>query len=344
MCASAGATGSDTALDHRLAVGPKSQNYVTYKRRKPLLPGMKLRNVVGGAIGAVGATAVANRVLASRASELEPPLDGAQRTYRWRGFDVSYTEAGDPDDPDLVLFHGVNAAASSHEWRRVFDALAEDYRVIAPDLPGFGRSDRPPLTYSASLYQTFVRDFLADESDEAVVVASSLVGAYVAAVADETDASRLVLVCPTATSIPGRRVWVRSLLRAPVVGQGIFNLMVSERGIRYFHDDHGYHDMGNLDDETVAYEWRTAHQPGARYATASFLSGHLDPDIDLAAALGDLDVPMTLVWGQESDLPDLETGRELAAAADVELVSIGESALLPHVEHPEEFLAVVTGE
>jgi len=303
---------------------------------------MKLRNVVGGVVGAVGATAVANRVLDSRATESEPPLDGTHGTYRWRGFDVAYTDAGDPDDPDLVLLHGVNAAASSHEWRRVFDALAEDYHVVAPDLPGFGRSDRPPLTYSASLYEAFVREFVADETDEAVVVASSLVGAYVAAVADETDASRLVLVCPTATSVPGERVWVRSLLRAPVVGEAIFNLIISERGIRYFHDDHGYYDMANLTDETVAYEWQTAHQPGARYATASFLGGFLDPDVDLAAALGDLELPVTLVWGQQSELPDLETGRELAEAADVELVSIGASALLPHVEHPEEFRAVVT--
>jgi len=303
---------------------------------------MKLRNVVGAAVGAVGATAVANRILSSRASDLEAPLEGDQRTYRWRGFDVAYTEAGDPDDPDLVLFHGVNAAASSHEWRRVFDALAEEYHVVAPDLPGFGRSDRPPLTYSASLYETFVRDFLADETEEATVVASSLVGAYVAAVAAETDARRLVLVCPTATSIPGRRVWVRTLLRAPVVGQAIFNCLVSERGIRYFHDDHGYHDLANLDDETVAYEWQTAHQPGARFATASFLSGHLDPEIDLAAALGELEIPVTLVWGQGADLPPLSAGRELAEAASVELVSVGDSALLPHVEHPEEFLAAVT--
>jgi pimeloyl-ACP methyl ester carboxylesterase len=64
----------------------------------------------------------------------------------------------------------------------------------------------------------------------------------------------------------------------------------------------------------------------------------------LGALLSDLDVPVTLVWGQETDMPPLSVGRELASAADVELVSIGESALLPHVEHPEEFLGVVRGE
>ncbi|MFC7139431.1 alpha/beta fold hydrolase [Halosimplex aquaticum] len=305
---------------------------------------MKLRTLVGATFGAVGAAAVTNRALGRRAGELGPPLRGRSDTYRWRGFDVAYTEAGDPDDPDLVLLHGINAAATSHEWREVFEELAEDYHVIAPDLPGFGLSDRPPLTYSASLYTTFVRDFVTDMSEDAVVVASSLTGAYAADAARDLDISRLVLICPTADTVPGRRVWLRSLVRAPVVGQAIYNAIGSERSIRYFHDDHGYYDVSNLDDETVEYEWQTAHQPGARFAPASFVSGHLDPDIDLSEALGDLDVPVTLVWGRESDMPPLSDGRALATVADVELVSIGESALLPHVEHPTEFLRVVRGE
>jgi len=305
---------------------------------------MKLRTLAGAALGAVGAAAVGNRVLDRRAGELGPPLAGDQGTYRWRGFDVAYTEAGDPDDPDLVLLHGINAAATSNEWRTVFEALADDYHVLAPDLPGFGLSDRPPLTYSASLYTTFVRDFLTDLSENAVLVASSLTAAYAADAASDVDVDRLVLICPTAETMPGRRVWLRSLVRAPLVGQVVYNAIGSKRSIRYFHDDHGYHDTSNLADETVEYEWQTAHQPGARFATASFISGHLDPEADMDDLLADLSVPVTLVWGRDSDMPPLATGRDLAESADVELVSIGDSALLPHVEHPEEFLAVVRGQ
>ena len=304
---------------------------------------MRLRTVAGAAVGALGTAAVANAVLSRRAGDLPPPLPGEQRTYRWRGFDVAYTEAGDPDDPDLVLLHGINAAASSHEWAKVVEPLAEEYHVVAPDLPGFGRSDRPPLTYSAALYETFVRDFLGDTVEDPTVVAASLTGAYVAGVADDVDASGYVLVCPTATTIPGERVWLRTLVRSPVVGEALYNLVVSEPSIRYFHDDHGYYDMSNLDDDTVEYEWRTGHQPGARFAPASFVSGHLDSDVDLAAALTDVDVPVTLVWGQEADMPPVSTGRELAEDAGVRLVSIGGSALVPYAEHPREFVDVVLG-
>ena len=305
---------------------------------------MKLHNALGAAVGAVSATALANRALRSRAGEFEPFLRGDQRTYRWRGLDVAYTEAGDPDDPDLVLLHGINAAGSSHEFHTVFEALAEEYHVIAPDLPGFGHSDRPPLLYSASLMTTFVRDFLTDESEDATVVASSLTGAYAAMAAREVDVEELVLICPTDSSMGDRSVPRRSLVRAPVVGQAIYNLIGSKASIRHFHADHGYYDMANLTDDVVEYEWQSAHQPGARFAPASFISGFLDPEEDLGDVLAGLDVPITLVWGEDADITPLADGRVLANQADATLVVFGDSLLLPHVEHPEEFVDVVRGE
>jgi len=305
---------------------------------------MKLRTALGATVGALGASAAANRLLQSRADEFEPFLPGDHRTYRWRGFDIDVAEAGDPDDPDLVLFHGINAAASNHEFHPVFERLAEEYHVLAPDLPGFGQSDRPPLLYSASLMATFVRDFLADETEDATVVASSLSGSYAALAARETDITELVLICPTDTSMGDRSIARRSLLRAPVVGQAIYNLIASKPSIRHFHDDHGYYDMSKLGGEVVDYEWTSGHQPGARFAPASFISGYLDPEEDLGDALESLDVPITLVWGEDADITPLADGRALAARADATLVVFGDSLLLPHVEHPDEFLDVVRGE
>ncbi|ACV48912.1 MULTISPECIES: alpha/beta fold hydrolase [Halomicrobium] len=305
---------------------------------------MKLRNLLGVAAGTVGLTAVANRLLAARADEFEPLLSGTQRTYRWRGFDVAYTEAGDPSDPDLVLLHGINAAASSHEFHAVFEDLAEDYHVLAPDLPGFGHSDRPPLLYSSSLLTTFVTDFLADNTTDATVVASSLTGSYAALAARDVDVAHLVLISPTATSMGGRQTWLRSLLRSPILGQGIYNLVVSKPSLRYFHDDHGYYDVDNLDEEIVDYEWQSGHQPGARFAPASFVSGFLDSEIDLSAELAALDVPVTLVWGRDADITPLSEGRELADEADARLVVFDDALLVPHAEHPDQFVDVVRGE
>lgn len=299
---------------------------------------MRLRNALGVAAGSVGLTAVANRLLSTRAEGLEEFLDGEYGSYRWRGFEIAYAEAGDPENQDLLLFHGINGAASSHEFAAVFEALAAEYHVIAPDLPGFGHSDRPPLLYSASLYTTFVEDAIADLTDEPpVVVASSLTGSYAALAAKQREVAELVLICPSTSSMGPKRRWLRTLLRAPVFGQALFNLIVSKPGLRYFHEDHGYYDSSNRSDAVLDYEWRSAHQRGARFAPASFVSGYLAPEESVADALAGIDTPVTLVWGRESDTPPLSAGRQLADRVDARLVVFDNAMLLPHVEHPDEF-------
>jgi len=71
--------------------------------------------------------------------------DTAQTTYHTATVgevDVFYREAGAADGPVLVLLHGF--PSSSHQFRELMPLLADEYRVIAPDLPGFGNTVAPP--------------------------------------------------------------------------------------------------------------------------------------------------------------------------------------------------------
>jgi len=304
---------------------------------------MRLRRLLAGAAAGVAATAGANRLLRARVGDLDPALDGDQGTYHWRGFDIAYTEAGDPEHPDVVLLHGVNAAASSREFGEVFAALAEDYHVLAPDLPGFGRSDRPPVAYTSKLYEQFVADFVTDTAEDAVVVASSLTGSWAAMAAEEADLSGLVLVCPTADT-GQRRPALRRLLRTPVVGSGLFNALVSRRGLQWFNDRDAFYRTENVPEGLVDYQYATSHQPGARFAPASFAGSFLDPNVDLADTLADIDAPVTLVWGREAKITPLSGGHDLADDADVRLVVLDDTSLLPHAEQPDSFLEAVRDE
>ncbi|WP_440008853.1 alpha/beta fold hydrolase [Halomicrococcus sp. SG-WS-1] len=305
---------------------------------------MRLRKLVTAAAGGAGAAALANRTLSWRADPLEPALEGYQGTYRWRGFDVAYTEAGDPEDQDVLLLHGVHAAASTKEFDQVFRQLAQTYHVVAPDLPGFGLSSRPPVNYTAALYVDFVAEFAAEHTDDAICVASSLSGAYATLAQRQRDVfSRLELICPTADT-GERRAWLRALLRSPLVGTALFNALASKRSIRRFNERDGYFREASYTERDVAYQWQTAHQTGARFAPASFVSGYLDPDADLGEELAAVDVPVTLVWGRDAKVTPLEEGQELADRGDTRLVVFDEARLLPHAEHPGPFLDVLFDE
>ncbi|MFE7566805.1 alpha/beta fold hydrolase [Streptomyces sp. NPDC057539] len=65
------------------------------------------------------------------------------RTATVNGMDVFYREAGDPQAPALVLLHGF--PTSSHMFRNLIPALADSYRVIAPDMIGYGQSAMPTV-------------------------------------------------------------------------------------------------------------------------------------------------------------------------------------------------------
>lgn len=64
------------------------------------------------------------------------------RTIAVDGVDIFYREAGPADAPVILLLHGFPSAG--HMFRDLIPELSAHYRVIAPDMPGFGQSAQPP--------------------------------------------------------------------------------------------------------------------------------------------------------------------------------------------------------
>lgn len=59
------------------------------------------------------------------------------------GLDIFYREAGDPSKPTILLLHGF--PTSSHMFRNLIPALADQFHLVAPDYPGFGQSSAPSV-------------------------------------------------------------------------------------------------------------------------------------------------------------------------------------------------------
>ncbi|MEH2066632.1 MAG: alpha/beta fold hydrolase [Nostoc sp.] len=67
----------------------------------------------------------------------------AYRTVSIDGLDIFYREAGSRDNPTILLLHGF--PTSSHMFRNLIPALADQFHLIAPDYPGFGYSSMPTV-------------------------------------------------------------------------------------------------------------------------------------------------------------------------------------------------------
>jgi len=82
------------------------------------------------------------------------------RSIKVDGHSIFYREAGPVDAPVLLLPHGY--PCSSFQFRRLMPALADRWRTIAPDFPGFGYSDTPDpaaFGYDFDAYADFLRRF-----------------------------------------------------------------------------------------------------------------------------------------------------------------------------------------
>jgi pimeloyl-ACP methyl ester carboxylesterase len=82
------------------------------------------------------------------------------RTIAVNDLQVFYREAGAPKGPALLLLHGF--PSSPRMWQPLIDRLADRYRMIAPDYPGFGHSDAPPASdfaYTFDRIAEVVEDF-----------------------------------------------------------------------------------------------------------------------------------------------------------------------------------------
>ncbi len=75
------------------------------------------------------------------------------RTASVNGLNIFYREAGPKDGPTVLLLHGF--PTSSHMFRNLIPALADTYRVIAPDYPGYGQSDMPDRAKFAYTFDNY---------------------------------------------------------------------------------------------------------------------------------------------------------------------------------------------
>jgi pimeloyl-ACP methyl ester carboxylesterase len=305
---------------------------------------VRLRTLGLGVAGSVGGLAALNRRLKKVGEPARLP-DGEERRYYWRGWRLAYRVAGEPQAPPVLLVHGVYAGASSYEFRKNFLELAEDFRVYALDLLGCGLSERPRRRYEPEDVASQVEDFAREEiGGQTHLISSSLSAALVvpAAVRSPRLFKKLVLICPTGLGgtldRPSGRLGdtVYNLFRAPILGDALYDAIVSRWGIRYYLGTIAYQDPKAITDELVEDYYRTSHQPGAKYFPAAFVSGKLN--LGLEGLWSRVPHKSFVAWGQDARTTPVSQAQQFTRKNPrAELKVFRDAALLPHNERAETF-------
>jgi haloalkane dehalogenase len=218
----------------------------------------------------------------------------------------------------LVFLHGFGGGSSSYEWSKVYPAFAAEYRILAPDLIGWGKSEHPARNYTIEDYLTVIREFVEQTCTTGPVtaIASSLTAAFTIRVAITHPHlfKSLILVTPAGLSDFGEdysRSWFAQIISIPVLDRVLYSTGVATSGgIRSFLEQRQFAQSNRIYEEIVATYLESAQQPNAEYAALSFVRGDLC--FDLSLYIQQLITPTAIIWGQKSQFTGPDIGRRLA--------------------------------
>jgi pimeloyl-ACP methyl ester carboxylesterase len=311
---------------------------------------IKKRYLLAGVSGVV-AGAVAAKLL-TRPTDVSWP-DSINFIYHpehsWfttvAGVRVHYQEAGDENAPPMILIHGF--ISSNLVWNETFLSLARaGFRVIAPDLPGYGYSDKPSdgqYTIDAQAYAVVgLMDRLG--IDQATIVGASYGGAIAATIALDYPerVTRLVLVGAVTNDQPKKKLLLR-LASVPLLGDVATPLFLGSRWILRKRTEEVYRRLGYpVDERKLEARHHLLETANTHRAMIRTIRRWSADRISREASL--ISQPTMLVWGEEdTHIPVSDAFRLREAIPNSRLVVFRRCGHLPPTECPEKFVEVVAG-
>ncbi|WP_071189189.1 alpha/beta hydrolase [Trichormus sp. NMC-1] len=288
--------------------------------------------------------------------QFQPPGFGQKVINTSLGAMVYYTQTSAPWEivdsqklPPLLFLHNFGGGASAYEWSKVYPAFASEYRILAPDLIGWGESAHPVRDYQIQDYLTTITEFITQTCHEPVtVIASSLTAALTIRLAINQPElfKELVLVCPSGFDDFGQGAGRRlplSVINMPFLDNLIYALGAeNEIAVRNFLESFLFTNPEKLTQEIVEAYLTSAQQPNAKFAALAFLRGDLY--FDLSLYIQQLKIPTVMFWGEEAQFTNLTLGRRLASlnkSAIRGFQAIAHTGILPHLETPEVVIGLL---
>jgi pimeloyl-ACP methyl ester carboxylesterase len=309
---------------------------------------MKKRYLLAGASGIV-AGAVAIKLL-TRPRDVSWPdsIDLIYHAeYSWfaiiDGVRIHYQEAGDEKAPPMILIHGF--ISSNLVWNEVFLPLAQaGFRVIAPDLPGYGYSDKPRDGEYTIASQARAVLGLMDRLgiEKATIVGASYGGAVAAMLALDCPerVARLVLVGAVSNDEVKKKLLLR-LASLPIIGDIATPLFLGSRWILRKRTEEVYRRLGfPVDERKLAARHHLLETSNTHHAMIRTVRHWSANRISRDAHL--IRQPTMLVWGDEDNHIPISNAYKLRdAIPNSRLVVFRRCGHLPPTEYPEKFVEVV---
>ena len=247
---------------------------------------------------------------------------------------IRYLENGPRDCKTLILLHGIGASAE--RWSRVIPILSRDYRVIAPDIIGFGYSDKPAVEYTMDFFVDFFKSFLDNLGISKASIIGSSLGGHIAtefAIRFNHMVEKLVLVSPAGMMRNSN----------PTLDKYIMAALYPEHQRVYEAFSEMVYDSNTLNQEILMDFVNRMSLPNAKYAFMSTLLG-IRYAPRLTGRLSNITAPTLLMWGEnDTTIPLAECAHQYKGIPNMEeLEVIKKCGHIAPIEKPATFNRLVS--
>ena len=242
-------------------------------------------------------------------------------------YNIRYIESGN-SQKTLILVHGLGA--SSDRWNKVIPIFAENYRVLAPDLIGFGYSDKPLVDYTPAFFSDFLKKFFtATNTKYASLIGSSLGGQVSAefSISHPQNVEKLILTSPAGVmehSTPALDAYIMAALYPNEQNaKKAFELMECSGK--------------EVPEEIINGFVERMKLPNAKLAFMSTILGLKNSKLVLSK-LESVSVPTLVIWGIEDPVIPIENSDIfISKIPDCQLFKMERCGHTPYVQEPKIF-------
>ena len=247
------------------------------------------------------------------------------------GNNIRYLESGE-SEKTIVLLHGLGASAE--RWEFVIPEFSKHYRVIVPDLIGFGYSDKPLVDYTTEFFSDFISSFFQELGLNKInIIGSSLGGQITAKYASDQlhTIDHLVLVSPSGimkNSTPALDAYVMAALYPDLeVAKNAFQMMAG--GTR------------QVQQKVIEDFVKRMKLPNAKMAFMSTLLGLKNSELT-TNSLKKISVPTLIIWGEHDPVIPIKYADEFVSSIqDCRFYMMDNSGHTPYVDDPKRFAKLV---
>jgi len=253
------------------------------------------------------------------------------KTTEIDGNKIRYFEKGTSKDT-LLLLHGLGASAE--RWENVIPLFAKKFKVIVPDLIGFGYSDKPMVDYTTDYFAEFVSKFVNKVGIKELNVIGSSLGGQIAAesiINHDVNVKKLVLVSPSGVmkhSTPALDVYISAALYPNT--DSALNAFQAMSGRK------------KIDEKIVSGFVERMQLPNAKMAFMSTLLGLSNSQI-ITEKLQLITIPTLIVWGENDPIIPIEYAQSFVSGInDCRFYKMTGCGHVPYVEKPKTFFQIVS--